>query len=66
MKHLILAAWALALAAVPALATEQTFERNLTVNGRLELSVATGSGNIHLTHGSGSQLHIVEVQLGRQ
>ncbi|MGD0628657.1 MAG: DUF4097 family beta strand repeat-containing protein [Terracidiphilus sp.] len=59
MKHLILAATALALAAVPALATEQTFERTLTVNGRLELSVATGSGNIHLTHGSGSQLHIV-------
>jgi hypothetical protein len=59
MKHLILAATALALAAVPALATEQTFERTLSVNGRLELSVATGSGNIHLTHGSGSQLHIV-------
>jgi hypothetical protein len=59
MKHLILAATALALAAVPALATEQTFERTLTVNGRLELSVATGSGNIHLTRGSGSQLHIV-------
>jgi DUF4097 and DUF4098 domain-containing protein YvlB len=59
MKHLLLATAALALAAVPALATEQTFERNLTVNGRLELSVATGSGNIHLTRGSGSQLHIV-------
>jgi DUF4097 and DUF4098 domain-containing protein YvlB len=59
MKHLFLAAAALALAAVPALATEQTFERNLSVNGRVELSVATGSGNIHITQGSGSQLHIV-------
>jgi DUF4097 and DUF4098 domain-containing protein YvlB len=59
MKHLILAAAALALAAVPAMATEQTFERTLTVNGRLELTVSTGSGNIHLTRGSGSQLHIV-------
>ena len=59
MKHLILAATALALAAVPALATEQTFERTLSVNGRLELSVNTGSGNIHLTRGSGSQLHVV-------
>ena len=49
---------ALALAAVPALATEATFERNLSVNGRVELSVATGSGNIHLTHGSGSLVHI--------
>ncbi|HEY1903346.1 MAG TPA: DUF4097 family beta strand repeat-containing protein [Terracidiphilus sp.] len=60
MKHLFLAAAAvLALAAVPALASEQTFERNLSVNGRVELSVATGSGNIHITQGSGSQLHIV-------
>ena len=59
MKHLLLATAALALAAVPALAAEQTFERNLSVNGRLELSVATGSGNIHITQGSGSQLHIV-------
>jgi hypothetical protein len=59
MKHLLLATAALALAAIPALATEQTFERNISVNGRVELSVATGSGNIHLTRGSGSQLHIV-------
>jgi len=59
MKNLILATAALALAAVPALATEQTFERNLNVNGRVELSVATGSGNIHITQGSGSQIHIV-------
>jgi Putative adhesin len=58
MKHLFLATAALALAAVPALASEQTFERTLTVNGRVELSVATGSGNIHLTHGSGNQIHI--------
>jgi len=60
MKHLlaVAAAAAMALAAMPALASEATFERNLTVNGRVELSVATGSGNIHLTHGSGSQVHI--------
>jgi hypothetical protein len=59
MKHLLLATAALALAAVPALASEQTFERNLSVSGRVELSVSTGSGNIHITRGSGSQLHIV-------
>jgi hypothetical protein len=59
MKKLILATAALALAAIPALASEQTFERNLSLTGRLELSVSTGSGNIHLTRGSGSQLHIV-------
>jgi DUF4097 and DUF4098 domain-containing protein YvlB len=59
MKNLILATAALTLVAMPALASEQTFERNLTVNGRVELSVATGSGNIHLTQGSGNQIHIV-------
>ena len=59
MKHFLLAATAaLALAAIPALATEATFERNLTVNGRVELSVSTGSGNIHLTRGAGNQVHI--------
>lgn len=58
MKHLFVVAAALALAAVPALGSEATFERNLTVNGRVELSVSTGSGNIHLTPGSGNQVHI--------
>jgi DUF4097 and DUF4098 domain-containing protein YvlB len=58
MKHLLLAATALALAAVPALASEATFDRTLSVNGRVELSVATGSGNIHLTRGAGNQVHI--------
>ena len=58
MKHLLLAAAALALATVPALASEATFERTLSVNGRVELSVATGSGNIHLTLGAGNQVHI--------
>jgi hypothetical protein len=59
MKHLLaVAAAALALAAIPALASEATFERNLTVNGRVELSVATGSGNIHLTRGADNRVHI--------
>jgi DUF4097 and DUF4098 domain-containing protein YvlB len=58
MKHLSIAAVALALAALPALATEATFERTLTVNGRVELSVNTGSGNIHISRGSGNQVHI--------
>jgi hypothetical protein len=60
IKQLCIAATAaLALAAVPALASEATFERSFTVKGRVELSVATGSGNIHLTHGSGNQVHVV-------
>src|ERR1035438_501237 len=59
MKHFLVAAAAImVLAAIPALASEATFERNLTVNGKVELSVATGSGNIHLTHGSGNRIHI--------
>lgn len=52
------AAAALLLAALPALASEATFERNLSVNGRVELNVSTGSGHIHITRGSGNQVHI--------
>jgi hypothetical protein len=58
MKLVLAAAAVLALAALPALASEATFERNLSVNGRVELSVSTGSGNVHLTRGSGTQIHI--------
>lgn len=46
------------LAALPALASEATFERNLSVSGHVELSVNTGSGNIHLTSGPDNQVHI--------
>jgi len=49
---------ALALAAVPALASEATFDRTLTVSGKVELSISTGSGNIHLTRGSDNRVHI--------
>ena len=59
MKRFALAAAILAIAAVPALANEATFERNLTVNGHVELAVSTGSGHIHITHGSGDRVHIV-------
>jgi hypothetical protein len=59
MKHVLTAAFAtLALAALPALASEATFERNLSVSGRVELTVSTGSGHIHITRGSSSQVHI--------
>jgi DUF4097 and DUF4098 domain-containing protein YvlB len=57
MRKLILATAMLALA-IPALASEATFERTLNVNGRVELSVATGSGSIKLRHGSGDRIHI--------
>lgn len=58
MKHLALAAAALAVAALPVFASEATFERNLTVNGHVELQVSTGSGHIHIKQGSGDRVHI--------
>lgn len=58
MKHFLLVAAALALAAVPALGSDANFEKNLTANGRVELTIATGSGHIHLTHGSANQVHV--------
>ena len=58
MKRTILLAAALAIAALPALAAEATFERNLQVSGHVELTVNTGSGSIHITRGSAGQIHI--------
>jgi len=58
MKHFALAAAILAVAAIPALANEATFERTLSVNGHVELTVSTGSGHIHITKGSGDKVHI--------
>jgi hypothetical protein len=47
-----------ALAASPARASEATFERDLAVNGRVDLTVQTGSGSIHLTHGAPGHVHV--------
>jgi DUF4097 and DUF4098 domain-containing protein YvlB len=61
MKHrfIFTATALLALAALPALASEATFERTLSVHGRVDLTVATGSGNVQITRGSDSEIHIV-------
>jgi hypothetical protein len=60
MKYLLAAATAVLLAAaIPAFASEATFERSLSVSGHVELNVSTGSGHIHLTRGSDNQIHIV-------
>ena len=59
MKRFMAAAIAvMALAALPALASEATFERNLSVSGQVELTVSTGSGHIHITQGAGNQVHV--------
>jgi len=47
-----------ALAASLARAAEATFERDLAVSGRVDLTVATGSGSIHLTAGPADHVHI--------
>jgi hypothetical protein len=38
---------------------DQTFDRTLSVSAQPDLYVSTGSGNIHVVPGSGSQIHIV-------
>jgi DUF4097 and DUF4098 domain-containing protein YvlB len=53
------AALALAAGAMTAWGAEETFVRDLTVNGRVELTVQTGSGTIHLTPSASGHVHIV-------
>ena len=50
-----------ALAASPAmmLAADGTFDKTFHVSGSVELSVATGSGYIHVSPGSDSEVHII-------
>lgn len=42
-----------------AFAAEKSFDRTLSVNGPVTLHVSTGSGYIHVSPGSDSQVHIV-------
>lgn len=35
-----------------------SFDRTLSVSGAAQLAISTGSGDIHVTRGSGSQIHI--------
>jgi DUF4097 and DUF4098 domain-containing protein YvlB len=46
------------LAVIPVLAAESTFERTLKVGGKVDLTVSTGSGSIHITHGPDNQIHV--------
>lgn len=59
MKHWIpTCALVLALGTLPALASEATFERTLSVSGAVTLHISTGSGYIHIKPGSDNQVHI--------
>jgi hypothetical protein len=48
----------LGIAALQARAAEATFNRDLTVNGRVDLTVATGAGTIHLIPCAAGNVHI--------
>ena len=50
-------AW-IVFAAATAQAAEATFTRDLAVNGRVDLTVATGAGTIHLTAGPAGHVHV--------
>lgn len=54
----IVAVSAVLLSALPVYAAEANFERNLTITGRPDLTVSTGSGTIHLIPGPAGQIHI--------
>ncbi|WP_263352237.1 DUF4097 family beta strand repeat-containing protein [Acidicapsa acidisoli] len=47
-----------ALSAIPALASEATFERTLSVSGAVTLHISTGSGYIHIKPGSDDKVHV--------
>ncbi len=46
--------------------SQATFDRSLSFNGKLELSVATGSGNIALTRGSANSVKIHGIVRGNR
>jgi hypothetical protein len=62
MRHFFAAVTAfaaLALASASSRATEATFERDLNVSGRVDLTVATGTGSIHITPGPAGHVHVL-------
>src|ERR1700744_2656231 len=59
IKVLATATATFTLAVATAFAADSNFDRTLSVSGSPNVSVATGSGYIHLNPGSGNQVHIV-------
>jgi hypothetical protein len=60
MRYLcaIFALGALSLAAAQAHAAETTFERDLSLSGRVDLTIENGSGAVHLTSGPAGHVHV--------
>ncbi len=50
---------ALTLAPAALYAADGTFDKTLNVSGSVQLSVATGSGYIHISPGSDTQVHVI-------
>lgn len=58
-KHAIATLLAAALLPVAAYAADGTFDKTLSVNGAVQLTVSTGSGYVHVTPGTDNQVHII-------
>jgi DUF4097 and DUF4098 domain-containing protein YvlB len=60
MKHFFVfsAVAALSLASLTARAAEATFSRDLSVSGRLDLTIENGAGSVHLASGPAGHVHI--------
>lgn len=59
MKRILLTAMVgLAMAAVPAFATEASFDKTVSLKGQATLLISTGAGHINLTRGGDGQIHI--------
>jgi len=59
IRNSVLVAAIAALVPTAALAADGTFDKTLHVNGSVMLSVSTGSGYVHVSPGSSSEVHIV-------
>lgn len=59
LRNATLAAAVALLVPAAALAADGTFDKTLHVSGQVMLTVGTGSGYIHVTPGSSSEVHIV-------
>lgn len=46
------------ISSIPVIAAEATFDKTLKVSGKVDLTIATGSGSIHITHGMDNQVHV--------
>lgn len=46
------------IVSIPVIAAEATFDKTMKVSGKADLTIATGSGSVHITHGMDGQIHV--------